>query len=86
MNRGEFIAPVFGRKRKLLFDSESLMLWIKAQQPPPESNAPTVRIVKQVDRDKDKTRRLEAARATLNKHQKKYVSKKLGTKIGLIVH
>jgi hypothetical protein len=70
MNRGEFITPVFGRKRKLLFDADSLMLWVKAQQPPPEPNVPAVRLVKQVERDKDRTRRLEAARATLDKHRK----------------
>ncbi|MDR0327725.1 MAG: helix-turn-helix domain-containing protein [Planctomycetaceae bacterium] len=40
MNRHEFIAPVFGRKRKLLFCPDALEAWIRSRQSSPISSSP----------------------------------------------
>ena len=74
MNAGNFLNPVNGRGRKLLFCSEAVEAWINARQSQqaimPAGIIPNP-AKKQKQRDKDKQRRLENARAALERHRKK---------------
>jgi len=68
MNAGEFV-PINGRGRKLLFDPDAIEAWIKSRQqiviPAVSSPSPTKR--KQLD--KNRSRRLKAAREALERHR-----------------
>jgi len=69
MNAGDFLQPINGRGKRLLFCSDAVENWIKARQqqavPAVSSPSPT----KQKQLDKDKARRLQAAREVLEKHR-----------------
>jgi len=69
MNAGDFIPAVNGRGRKLLFDPDAVEAWIKSRQPSIDT-PPVTSPTKQRQLDKDKKRRLEAARASLERHRK----------------
>ena len=69
MNAGYLVPSINGRGRKLLFDPDAIEAWIQARQqtviPAVSSPPPT----KQKQPDKDRKRRLQAARETLEKHR-----------------
>jgi len=72
MNSGDFLNPVNGRGRKLVFDPDTVEAWIKARQQPLQaimSAGVVPNPAKQKQRDKNKIRRLEMARATLDRHR-----------------
>jgi hypothetical protein len=68
IDTGEFIAPLNGRGRKLLFDPDAVEAWVKSRQPPMPT--PTVLgTVAQRRQGQDRKRRLEAAHAALDAHR-----------------
>jgi hypothetical protein len=71
MDTGEFtVSPVNGRRRKLLFDPDAVEAWVKSRQTLTFDTAIVTGTVAQRRQEKNRKRRLEAARATLDKHRK----------------
>ena len=69
IDTGEFIAPLHGRGRKLLFDPDVVEAFIKARQPPmPTPAVPGA--VAQRRQEKSRTARLAAAHASLDAHRR----------------
>jgi hypothetical protein len=67
LNAGDFVPPVNGRRRKLLFDPDAVEAWVKARSPP--VNPTVTNPVKQKQQDKDRKRRIQLARDSLNRHR-----------------
>jgi len=66
LNANEFIPPVFGRGKKLVFDPDAVEAWIKTRSPPV---TPTVSTPAQQRREaKAFQERQKAADATLRRH------------------
>jgi len=78
LNAGDCVSPVNGRGRKLVFDPDAVEAWLKSRQsqmiPAVTSPIPT----KQKQREKDRKRRLEQARAALEERHR--VATKKGEK------
>jgi hypothetical protein len=71
LNAGDFVPPVNGRGRKLLFDPDSVETWIKSRQSSPVSVPPvTTPAKKQRQEEKAYQERQEAARVALERHHK----------------
>ena len=71
LNASEFIAPLNGRGRKLLFDPDAVETWIKSRQSPPIPTPAVINPAKKLRQEEKAYReRQEAARAALERHRK----------------
>ena len=71
LNANEFVPPLFGRNRKLIFDPDAVEAWIKSRQSSPVPAPPVSNPAKkQRQEEKAYQERQEAARAALDKHRK----------------
>jgi len=68
VNAGLFDQPLTGRGKKMLWSKSQLEAWAN-RYTPPVNTPPVTSPTKQKQLDKDKKRRLAAARASLERHR-----------------